>query len=88
MKTDYNVYQAFWSFWQHQAEGLALFLQADAFFYYRLPLQLEEHVLINQRFHIKLLLPILYGDGRFYRLKLDQNQVQLFQGTGFSVSEI
>jgi len=75
-------------FWQHQAEGLALFLHADAFFYYRLPLQFEERVLIHQRFHIKPLLPILQGDGRFYLLKLDQNQVQLFQGTRFSMSEV
>ncbi|MCX6049404.1 MAG: hypothetical protein NT075_30255 [Chloroflexi bacterium] len=76
------------NFWQHQAEGLALFLQAEAFFYYRLPLPFEELVLVNQRFHIKPLLPILQGDGRFYLLNLDQKQVQLFQGTRYSLSEL
>lgn len=40
------------------------------------------------RFHIKPMLPILSGDGRFYVLALSQNQVRLLQGTRYSVDQV
>jgi hypothetical protein len=75
-------------FWQHQSDGLALFLSAEAFRRYRLPLDFEELVVVSDRFHIKPLLPLLSGDGRFYVLALSQNEVRLLQGTKYSVSEV
>jgi hypothetical protein len=39
----------------------------------------------SDRFHLKPLLPLLTGDGRFYILALSQNQVRLLQGTRYSV---
>jgi len=75
-------------FWQYQSDGLALFLSAGAFRRYRLPLDFEELVVVSDRFHIKPLLPLLSGDGRFYVLALSQNEVRLLQGTRHSVSEV
>jgi hypothetical protein len=45
-------------------------------------------VVVGKRFHIKPLLPLLSGDGRFYVLAISQNEVRLFQGTRYSVSEV
>jgi len=42
-------------------------------------------VVVSDRFHLKPLLPLLTGDGRFYILALSQNQVRLLQGTRYSV---
>jgi hypothetical protein len=75
-------------FWRRQSDGLAMFLSPEEFSYYRLSLDFEELVVVSDRFHIKPLLPLLSGDGRFYALALSQNEVRLLQGTRYSVSEV
>lgn len=75
-------------FWQHQSDGLAIFISPEMFHHYRLPFDFEELVVVAGRFHIKPLLPLLSGDGRFYVLALSQNEVKLLQGTRYSVSEV
>ncbi|MBF2051604.1 MAG: hypothetical protein IGS54_30285 [Elainella sp. C42_A2020_010] len=75
-------------FWQHQSQGLAIFL-ADGFLrYYRLPLAFDELVVVSDRFHLKPLLPLLTGDGKFFLLALSQKQVRLFEGSRYSMQEI
>lgn len=76
------------AFWQHQAEGLAIFLSSETFQYYRLPFNFEELVVVMERFHIKPLFPIFSRDGRFYILALSQNQIRLFYGTRETVNQI
>lgn len=75
-------------FWQHQSDGLALFLSPERHSLYRVPYKFKKLTVVNQRFHIKPLLPLFSGDGRFYILALSQNQVRLLQGTHYSVSEV
>jgi hypothetical protein len=75
-------------FWQHQSDGLATFLAPDVAYYYRLPLRFDELVVVTERFHLKPLLPLLTGDGRFYVLALSQNAVRLLQCTRHHVSEV
>lgn len=75
-------------FWQHQSDGLALFVSPERFQHYRLPFDFEELAVVAERFHIKPLLPLLSGDGRFYVLALSQNEIRLLQGTRYSVSEV
>jgi hypothetical protein len=75
-------------FWQHQSDGLALFLASDVVRSYKLPLTFDELLVVNDHFHLKPLLPLLTGDGRFYILALSQNQVRFFEGTRYRVSEL
>lgn len=75
-------------FWQHQSDGLALFLTAKKCRTYRLPLSFEELVVVSDRFHLKPVLPLFSTDGRFYILALSQNQVRLLEGTRYTVDEI
>jgi hypothetical protein len=75
-------------FWQHQSDGLAIFLTTNRVRRYRLPLNFEEFVTVMDRFHIKPLLPLFTGDGQFYILALSQNEVRLLLGTRYSVSQI
>ncbi len=74
-------------FWSHQQEGLAVFMTPDSFQFYRLPLQFTELEVISDRFHIKPLLPILSGNGRFFILALAQKQLRLLECTRFSCEE-
>lgn len=75
-------------FWQHQDEGLAIFLREGFFRYYRLPIAFEELVVVSDRFHLKPLMPLLTGDGEFYLLALSQKQIRLFRGTRHDIREI
>ncbi|MCZ7538408.1 MAG: hypothetical protein M5U29_00470 [Anaerolineae bacterium] len=74
--------------WRQQSDGLAVFAAPDHFSYYRLPVSFEERVTAKRRFHVKPLLPLFSGDGRFLVLALSQDQVRLLEGKRDSVTEI
>jgi len=75
-------------FWQQQLDGLAVFRTSRLFRYYRLPLSLEELAVVGRRLHVKPLLRLFSGNGRFYLLTLSQKQVRLFLGSHYSVNEV
>ncbi len=77
-----------YDFWQHQADGLAMFLSPEELRDYRLPLNFEELTVVGERFHLKPLLPLLTGDGRFYLLAVSLQQARLFEGSHYSVQEL
>jgi len=75
-------------FWQHQGDGLALFLSSRIFQHYRLPLSFQELLVVAERFHVKPLVPLFSEDGVFYVLAVSQNQVRLLQCTRYHVQNI
>lgn len=75
-------------FWQRQGEGLALFLSSGLAHSYRLPFPSEQLVSVSDRFHIKPLLPAISNNGRFYLLALSQHEIELYQGSRYSVAQI
>jgi len=75
-------------FWRQQSDGLVIFLSADVFSYYCLPINFDELIVVTDRFHVKPLLPVLSGDGRFYILTLSQKGSRLYEGTKQSIREI
>jgi len=75
-------------FWRHQSEGLAIFSSPVMFRHFRLPYGFQELVVVAERFHIKLLLSLLSGDGLFYVLALSQNAVRLLQCSRYSVRPV
>lgn len=75
-------------FWKRQSDGLAVFLSAGLFRYYRLPVDFDTLMVVADRFHVKPLLPVLSDGGRFYILALSQSEIRLLQGTRYSVSQV
>jgi hypothetical protein len=75
-------------FWQHQSDGLAVFISPEVFRYFYLPFHFKELLVVTDRFHIKPLLQLFSMDGQFYILALSQNEVKLFQCTRYSISEL
>jgi Bacterial archaeo-eukaryotic release factor family 3 len=73
--------------WQHQCDGLAWFVSPRFSRSFRLPVEFPELAIVADRFHLKPLLPLLAGGGRFYVLALSQNRVCLFRGTRESMTE-
>lgn len=75
-------------FWQHQSDGLAVFLSPEISHIYRLPSKFEELISIGTNFHIKPLLPLLSQNGKFYILALSLNEIRLFLGTRDILDEV
>ena len=76
-------------FWRHQSDGLALFIDPQGnMSRYSVPINFSELVIVTRRFHLKPLLRLLSGDGRFYVLALSQGDLRLLEGTRHSVSEV
>lgn len=74
--------------WTPQPHSLALFVAPDCFLFYRLPLPLSERVIVDRRFYIVPLVPLVDGEDCFYTLALSQNAVRLFQGARYQMTEI
>ncbi len=75
-------------FWQHQGDGLVLYVSPGLFRYYQLPLVLPEYVTVADHFDIQPLFPLFVNDGTFYVLALSQNTVKLYQCTRDTIHEV
>ncbi len=75
-------------YWQRRNKGLAVFVARDQFHSYRVPLELDESVIVDRRFHVKPLLPLLTGDGRYFILAVSQNKPRLLEATRYGVEEL
>jgi len=75
-------------FWRHQSDGLAVFAAEGFFEKYTLPINFEEYHYISKEFYIKLLVPILSVDGRFYLLSLQLEDVTLYEATQHSIGVV
>jgi hypothetical protein len=74
--------------WRGNSDGLAVFAGPDQWKHYHLPTDFEEMVMVERRFHIKPLLPLLSREEFFYILAISQDQVRLLEGTRYSIGEI
>lgn len=76
------------AFWNHQREGLALFIKADGMRSFSLPLSFEPIAVVSEWFEILPLLPLLALGDRFYILALSGNQTRFLEATRHSVAEV
>lgn len=65
-------------FWRHQDQGLALFLAVGRSLVHKLPIPVEEAAHVDDRFHIRPLLPVLEADGRFAVLAVSLKSATLY----------
>ncbi len=75
-------------FWRGMSEGLAVFITPENTEFFRLPLSFDEVAVVNDRFHLKPLFPLIATNNRFYLLALSKNDVRLYQGTHQAISEV
>lgn len=75
-------------FWQHQREGLALFLSENDFHYHRLPFEVSERAVVSRSYYVKPVLPLFTNNGHYYILAVSQDEVRLFEGTRHTVGQI
>ncbi len=75
-------------FWQHQEQGLALFMGDGETHRFKVPLPLAEQVLVGPGFHVTPLLPVLAADGAFHVLTITADRVRLFDASRFSLTKV
>jgi hypothetical protein len=75
-------------FWQHQSDGLAVFLTQNMFQTYRVPLSFEPVAVVADSFHLKPLFPLFTENAAFYILALSQKQVYLLQASHYDVRQV
>jgi len=75
-------------FWQHQREGLAVYLSTGFFRYYRVPIRFDELAIVEERFYAKPVLRLLTTDGRFYVLSVNRKQIKLYESTRYEIGEV
>ena len=76
------------AFWRNVSDGLAVFITEEATRFFRLPIDFEELAVVGERFHLKPLFPLIASNNRYYVLALSQNNVRVYQGTHYAISEL
>jgi hypothetical protein len=75
-------------FWQHQSDGLAMFIGSGWSRFFRVAIPLPELGTVGSRFVVGPLLPMLSDGGHFFVLALSQNEIRLLEGTRFGLEEV
>ena len=75
-------------FWRRQSDGLALFLTKGFFKVYKLPVSFETYNQVRNSFYLKPLMPMFVGDGIYFVLTLELNEVKLYELTRHSIAEV
>lgn len=75
-------------FWQHQRDGLAIFLGPDGIDEFRCAREFDELCYVNRHFHLKPLLPLLERGTVFHLLALSLNRVRLFEVDAEELNEL
>jgi hypothetical protein len=76
------------NFWNHQYDGLVVFMTSEDFHSYRLPFAVEELLVIARSYYLKPVLPLLSNNGHYFILVISQNEVRLLEGTRYGVGQI
>ena len=75
-------------FWQHQADGLAIYASSDVQRHFRVPLDFSSTAVVGSRFRLWPLWPLVAGEDTFFIVSLAQNDVRVFEATGQTISEL
>jgi hypothetical protein len=76
------------SFWMAASDGVALCLASGLARCWRLPLAFDDQAVVADRFHLKPVLPLLAGAGRFFVLALHRDRVRLLECSPRTVREV
>lgn len=74
-------------FWQHQDQGLAMFLSSGDLQIQRTPFPLPVRVVVGPGFHVRPLLTGWAADGPFWVLTITADRARLWQASRFSFQE-
>ncbi len=74
--------------WEVALDGLAVFFSGGTVTAYRLPMPVEEGVVVADTFHTKPLLRFLHSNRRYFVLSITQNDVTLYEGSSYGAGAV
>ncbi|MDR0308249.1 MAG: hypothetical protein LBI42_15655 [Chitinispirillales bacterium] len=75
-------------FWKEMSEGLAVFVSASNIHTFKLPQRFSPLTVVSNRFHLRPVLTLLYGDTGFFVLTLNIKGPRFFKCSRYSVERI
>jgi hypothetical protein len=75
-------------FWRHQEPGLGVFFAPGFSRIHKLPLPVQEGVVLGDHFHIKPLLPFLEDTGWFWVLTISAKHTHAYRGSRWGFAEV
>lgn len=75
-------------FWRHLSDSLIIFRNSNHFNYTTQPLEVEEFLMISDRYYLLPLLSIFNNNDTFFILILSQNNNKLYEASQHEISEI
>jgi hypothetical protein len=76
------------AFWEHEEQGLAVFLAPDFHRVHKLAIAVPETIAVADHFSIKPLLPLIENAGPFWLLTISAKQTRLYQASRWTLTEI
>ncbi|TWU16206.1 baeRF3 domain-containing protein [Allorhodopirellula heiligendammensis] len=76
------------NFWQHQGEGLAIYLTTDDCRMFRLNRRVDEHVCVGKTFFVQPLIRESNAGGEYFVLSLSWDEASLYRATGDSLTPV
>ncbi|PHN05350.1 baeRF7 domain-containing protein [Flavilitoribacter nigricans] len=75
-------------FWQHQSDGLAVFICDGKTSFHSLPVDFENYMFVGDHLYLKPLIPLLTGNAKFFLLAISQNETKFYVAERYSITEI
>jgi hypothetical protein len=75
-------------FWNHTSDGLAVLGSTDLFKVIKLPVAVEEQVVVADSLHTKPLLQYMQSADRYHILGLSLHEIRLYEGNRYSLFEV
>ena len=77
-----------YEFWQHQMDGLAIFMSDGEAHQFKVEIDLPDLTVVGGRYHLKPLLPLVNGTESFYALAASLGKTRLFEVDRLEAREI
>lgn len=75
-------------FWQHQSDGLAVFITDGDTTFHELPIHFKPFTFVGDHLYLKPIMPVLTDNVKFFVLAISQNATRFFQGERYAITEI
>lgn len=75
-------------FWKNQTQGLAVLASPEATRTFYLPTTVPDLAVVNSRFHVTPLLPLIDGATDYYIVAISENRVRLLKADHWRASEV
>ena len=75
-------------FWRNQTAGLAVFIGRATMRYFNLPMPVQACTYVSHEYYLKPLIPVFMGNGNFYLLTLNFQDVKFYRGNRDQLAEV